>query len=104
MIKDIMGAAEVATHLCISVTAVHRLAQRGTLPSEWAGACRIWRGSTIRRYEQDAEAQARRRKSDRQPLLDLDEELERGGNFRAALEAQAPIGRDPKGRGRSHAR
>lgn len=104
MIKDIMDAGEVASHLCISTTAVHRLAQRGTLPSEWAGAKRIWRGATIRRYEQDAEAQQRRRRSTRQPLLDLDVELERGGNFRAAMEVQAPVGFDPKGRRRSHAK
>lgn len=104
MIKDLMDAGEVATELGISASAVHRLCSRGTLPSEWAGSKRVWRGSTIRNYLKDAEAQARRRGGSGQGKLFLAGEELSIDQALKSIEAQAPAGFDPVGRRRGHQR
>lgn len=97
-IKDIMDAGEVAAVLGISATAVHGLCSRGTLPSEWAGSKRVWRGATIRRYLEDAAAQARRRAGSGQGPLFSDDEIRATDSVNRSIELQAPAGFDPTGR------
>jgi len=100
MIKDLMDAAEVAAELRIGVTAVHRLAQRGTLPSEWVGGKRAWRGTTIKRYLADPEAQKRRRGGGGQGKLFIGESEVTRTEMVRSIQAQAPAGFDPIGRRR----
>lgn len=80
-VSDFMEAAEVAKKLEISVTAVHRLEQRGTLPSVWLAGRKIWHRDTISRYLGDGDAQARRRGSSSMSV--------RG---RLSIDAQRPAG------------
>lgn len=56
-----MDATAVARKLEISVSAVHRLAARGTLPSTWFGGRRVWKREQVDSYLNDGEAQKRRR-------------------------------------------
>ena len=64
-VNDYMDAKEVSAELGISVSAVHGLRERGTLPSEWMAGKRVWHRETIKRYKNDAAAQDRRRSEGR---------------------------------------
>lgn len=59
-LEDVLDAAAVAKKLEISVSAVHRLCRRGTLPSGWLAGRRVWTRAQIDSYLKDAEAQRRR--------------------------------------------
>lgn len=59
--ESLIDAREVSKRLGISVTAVHRLAARGTLPSQWLAGRRVWTVDSVKRYEADPDAQRRRR-------------------------------------------
>ena len=59
--SDWMSAAEVADRLGISVSAVHRLANRGTLPYCRCGLRKVFRRSVISEFERDAGYLRRRR-------------------------------------------
>jgi predicted DNA-binding transcriptional regulator AlpA len=59
--ETILDARGVARKLGITVSAVHRLAARGTLPSTWLAGVRIWKLETVERYLVDEVAQKRRR-------------------------------------------
>lgn len=60
-VEGYIGSKALARELGISVTAVNRLALRGTLPSLWIDGKRVWPRETIRRYLLDSTAQGRRR-------------------------------------------
>jgi predicted DNA-binding transcriptional regulator AlpA len=62
-LEDLLDARAVAKTLGITVSAVHRLAARGTLPSNWLGGRRIWKRAQVAQYLADQPAQARRRAS-----------------------------------------
>jgi len=60
-IGDLMDGHAVARRLEVTLSAVHRLAARGTLASTWFAGRRVWRREQIERYLADPELQARRR-------------------------------------------
>ena len=64
-VGDYLDAKEVASELGISVSAVHGLRDRGTLPSEWMAGKRVWHRQVIKRYLADEVAQERRRSEGR---------------------------------------
>lgn len=57
-----IDAKQVAVLLGISVSAVHRLAARGTLPSVFLAGRAYWLREAVQRYIDDPKAQARSRK------------------------------------------
>lgn len=75
-----LDAKGVAKMLGITVSAVHRLAARGTLPGTWLGGIRFWKRETVQRYLDDDVAQARRRGAailrKGQQLLELGEAID----------------------------
>lgn len=101
---DILDAKEVAQLLGCSVTAVHRLAYRGTLSSEWLHGKRVWRRSVVDRYLADAEAQARRRSGSGQGKLFLGDTETSLDVVLGSIRAQAPASFDPVGRRRGGAK
>lgn len=103
-LEGILDAPTVAKILNISVTAVHRLAHRGTLPSEWVAGRRVWRRATIERYLKDDEAQARRRPGGGQGNLFLGDVAVSIDEVLASLKAQAPASFDPVGKRRGGAK
>lgn len=81
-ISKVLTAAQVAARLGISTTAVHALANRGTLTGFYRFGRRLWTMEEVGRYLADEAAQGRRRKPvPRQLGLDLDSggELPAGG-------------------------
>lgn len=61
MIQGFLDTREVSRKLMISVSAVNRLAARGTLAYAWCSGRRLFHRDGIEKYLLDAEAQKRRR-------------------------------------------
>lgn len=99
-LDGILDAGAVSKLLCISVTAVHRLAHRGTLRSRWIAGRRVFEQSEVDRYLADAAAQQRRCGGSGQGKLFQGEEAVTLDAVLGSLKAQAPAGFDPVGRKR----
>ncbi len=94
--EGILDAKAVAVRCKISVSAVHRLAKRGTLPSEWAADRRIWRAAVVDRYLADRAAQSRRRGTWRNATLFQGKDEIPVDRVVNELNAQAPAGYDAR--------
>jgi len=90
-LPEIMNAKQVSDLLKISVTAVHRLAYRKTLRYEWLGGVKVFRGETIQKYLDNADAQARRRGGSGQGRLFIGEVPASKAEVLASIEAQKPL-------------
>lgn len=99
-----LDAKAVAKKLRISVSAVHGLRERGTLPSEWMGSVRVWKEETINRYLNDVAAQKRRGPKGQLTLDGLELTTDEAIAHMRSVEAQAPAGFDPAGRRRGGAK
>jgi len=101
-IENYMDSTAVARKLRISVSAVHRLAARGTLPSTWFAGKRMWTREGVERYLADGELQRRRRNGAliSQGNLELSiEQAIHSAVVTKAIDAQRPIS-DEDGKGR----
>ena len=73
MIQGYLDTREVSKKLNITVSAVNRLASRGTLAYVWMSGRRLYHAQVIANYLSDKAAQKRRRNIDSKLQLDLEE-------------------------------
>jgi helix-turn-helix protein len=94
-LEDMLTAEGVAGRLEVTVSAVHRLSNRGTLPYRWIAGRKLFRKDAIDAYLANDEAQKRRRNGGliTQGELELDVPAAvRRMRAEASVDAQRPGG------------